>query len=391
MSKTKIDRNLEILDFTCNICSTSYVTEKEFIEHCSTPDHLICLQNYKRTFTNLNHHFTFTCYSCSYTTHKRQTFMKHLQSHKHQEQVLDTAHMVRYGNFYVCKSCCKRFGDQSNYNKHLKTQKHLNTSRSKKLPVSNIPSSELSKYVCECGKEYSYKKAFLSHLHDCRNTRTQPHAENYYKNIVDTLVTQNEKLQKQLIEMAKEPKIVHNTTNNMHNTSNTTINMMSFLNNECKNAMNFKDFIENLHIDFNQLEGISKYGYLHGIQESFIKGIKDLKTSERPIHCTDTKRFTFYLKDNDSWNKHTDTSNIDNALSKLVNKQFNCLQQWKIDNPDWNENPSKYDKYVDIMSEIMKGDNEKDGSKYKKKAHRLIGNVCKLKIEDDSKLIIPSK
>ena len=154
--------------------------------------------------------------------------------------------------------------------------------------------------------------------------------------------------------------------------------MINFLNDQCKDAINFHDFIENLEIDFTQLKDISKYGYLYGIQQTFVKEILGLNREQRPIHCTDTKRFTFYLKENHGWNRENGTENLDKALNRLVNKQFNCLQKWKLENPDWNENQSKYDTYVDIMSEIMKGDSEKDGLRFKKKAHKLIGSICKL-------------
>jgi hypothetical protein len=280
---------------------------------------------------------------------------------------------LEYPN-YQCNKCNYQTSRLSHWKRHINTNKHLQR-------MVN------GQYSCTCcNRIYKHYPSLVRHQRECelrtygKQTITTTSSNvvvtddsktssdiSQLTGLVHTLLQENKELQKKLIEITNEPKIINNNT----------FNMMNFLNSECKDALNFKDFITNLQISFKQLRDTAEYGYLHGIESAFITEIKKLKQTERPIHCTDLKRFTFYMKDDDEWNKQTGTEEIDKALGTIINKQFNCLQQWKIDNPDWNENQQKYDIYVDIMSEITKGDSEIDGLKFKRRAHKLIGEVCK--------------
>ena len=186
--------------------------------------------------------------------------------------------------------------------------------------------------------------------------------------MVHSLIKSNAELTTEFKTMSKEPKIIHNTTNNF--------NMLNFLNTECKDAMSLTDFLNTLHITFQQLEETGKYGYLHGIEETFINGIKSLDQGKRPIHCTDAKRFSFYMKDNNGWERQDDTKKLDKALDRLVDKQYECLQEWKVHNPDWENNHRKNKEYIDIMSQITQGHLE-EGCKLRKKVHKMVANTCK--------------
>ena len=279
---------------------------------------------------------------------------------------------------YTCEKCSFVTTRISHWNRHISTKKH-------KILCGNVVEHKKQIHYCKhCQKAYKHRSSMLRHqtecgmLHNEHEHTTTPSPSSIQNQqsssditqltgLVHTLLQENKELQKKLVDVTNEPKIINNNT----------FNMMNFLNNECKNALNFTDFITNIKITFTQLEDTARMGYLHGIEDAFISEIKKLKHHERPIHCTDLKRFTFYLKDDDEWNKKTGTDEINKALGTIVNKQFNCLQQWKIDNPDWYDNQSKYDKYVDIMAEITKGDSMSEGNKMKRKAHKIIGQVCK--------------
>jgi hypothetical protein len=358
-------RNYDILQLKCNICEEEYRDINELMKHLEKDKHLEIVKS-----INEEDALSLVCLDCNYETNKKHRFIRHINSVAHNETKGKNIDYNKYGSSYVCKLCNKYFSNRSNYTKHLKTGKH-------KMLASMEYNSIGSKtpFVCICGKSYIYKKSLDAHGKTCK--KHMACSEDSLHQIISQLVSENKTLHEQLIEIAKEPKVVNNNTTNYN-----TINMVNFLNDECKDAINFHDFIENLEIDFTQLEDISKYGYIYGIQQTFVKEILGLNQSQRPIHCTDTKRFTFYLKENHGWNRENGTENLDKALNRLVNKQFNCLQKWKLENPDWSENREKYDTYVDIMSEIMKGDSEKDGMRFKRKAHKLIGSICKLDIDE---------
>ena len=75
------------------------------------------------------------------------------------------------------------------------------------------------------------------------------------------------------------------------------------MNEQCKNAMNLTDFINQLNVSLEDLQYSKNNGFIEGVTNIFTKQLKDLKPTERPIHCSDKKRLQFYVKDDDKWCK----------------------------------------------------------------------------------------
>ena len=121
---------------------------------------------------------------------------------------------------------------------------------------------------------------------------------------------------KELITMLNEtiPKI-GNTTNN-NTTNNNHFNVQVFLNEDCKDALNFSEFIENMKVSFEDLEHQAEVGYINGVSKLFIENLRDLGTHKRPIHCTDKKRKTLYIKENNEWDKEGSQDTL-KKLAKL--------------------------------------------------------------------------
>jgi hypothetical protein len=145
---------------------------------------------------------------------------------------------------------------------------------------------------------------------------------------------QNNELQKQLVEMSKQTRVINNTTNN--NTQNNQFNLNVFLNEECKDAINIVDFVESLKITVNDLEQTGKLGYVQGITRIFVQALKQLDVTMRPVHCTDIKRETVYIKDQDNWEKeNNEKTKLRNVLKKIARKNLKMLPEWQEQNPDF--------------------------------------------------------
>jgi hypothetical protein len=141
--------------------------------------------------------------------------------------------------------------------------------------------------------------------------------------------TQGEMINK-LIEREPANHTVNNTTNN-----NQKFNLNFFLNETCKDAMNIQEFVENIRITFQDLLRIGDNGFVSGISDIFIKELRDLDISKRPIHCTDSKRDTIYLKENDVWNRDDHgNSKLKNIIERVEYKNVAALHQWCQENPD---------------------------------------------------------
>jgi hypothetical protein len=263
---------------------------------------------------------------------------------------------------YECKICDFVSCNTTNYEEHLATAKHLKTLEDlKKVPESSgkkIPEEDAESKICGCGKEYKYKKAFETHRKACsykeqplENILTPANMMELIINIVKSnadikelmveqmkqhVETEKRQLEhhmeteKRLFELAKDPKNNHSNNNN-----NNSFNLQFFLNETCKDAINVSEFVENIKIEFSDVENVGKKGYVTGITDMIVRNLSDLGTTKRPFHCTDVKRETIYIKDNNKWDKDSETKeNFQKVLNQIYNKNWNTLRSWAQANPE---------------------------------------------------------
>ena len=195
----------------------------------------------------------------------------------------------------------------------MKLNNHYNT-------VKHINNLNLNKYRCDCGKIYTHKSSLCKHKKLCNNisfsneaetNKTEPDIVNAIMEVVkqnnefkELLVEQGKQLaeqNKQIIELSSKPTTTNNTNNTTNNTNSFNLNF--FLNETCKDALNISDFVNQLHVGIKDLEETGRLGYADGISKIFINGLKQLEINQRPVHCSDAKRETIYIKDKNQWEK----------------------------------------------------------------------------------------
>ena len=178
---------------------------------------------------------------------------------------------------------------------------------------------------------------------------------------------------KTIIELSKKDN--GNTYNNNTINNNQKFNLNFFLNTTCKDAMNMSDFIENMEINFKDIENIGKNGYVNGMTEMILSRIKKLDVTKRPLHCTDLKRETMYIKDNDEWCKDTpENSNLRKTIGYVAKRNYATIPLWREKYPECqNWNDPKYDFCVDMMRNIL-GD---IGEKQTRLDNKVIKNLSK--------------
>jgi hypothetical protein len=191
-----------------------------------------------------------------------------------------------------------------------------------------------------------------------------------FKDLIIDQTNENKELQKQIIELSKEKSIVNN--NNTINNNNFNLNI--FLNEKCKDALNIMDFINSLKVQLEDLENTGKLGYVQGITKIFVRGLKELDITKRPIHCSDLKRETMYVKDA-TWEKDNEKRQMKKAIKHIASKNFKQIHEWVEENPESKDIESKkHDQYMKIINKSTGGINEEeDETMYKK----IITNVAK--------------
>jgi hypothetical protein len=189
------------------------------------------------------------------------------------------------------------------------------------------------------------------------------------------LLEQNAEHQKQIIELAS--KQISNTNINSHNTTNNSqFNLNFFLNETCKDAMNIADFVNSLQVQIADLEKTGKLGYVEGISGILLRGLRELDYTMRPIHCTDLKRETVYVKDENSWEKDDDEkAKLKLAIQRIARKNLRTLPKWQQENPDFRILDTKEnDAYMKIALNSMGGQTDTEHEKY---VEKIMRNVLK--------------
>jgi len=181
------------------------------------------------------------------------------------------------------------------------------------------------------------------------------------------IIEQNQKI----IELSsmKNNTISNNTNSNNTTNCNNKFNLNFFLNEQCKDALNITDFVNSLQLQLTDLENTGKLGFAEGISQIFIRGLKELDVYKRPIHCSDLKRETMYVKDQDIWEKeNSEKETIKKTINKIAHKNVKQIPSWIKNHPRCTESTSKHnDLYLNIVNESMGGENEDETNKYYEK------------------------
>ncbi len=289
---------------------------------------------------------------------------------------------------FCCEKCNFNTSHKSKYDRHILTRKH-------KMLTNPDEKSHEPFFVCECGKKYKHRQSLSVHKKKCTfnndnnqiieyNQDVTSNDNKELKGLVCKLITENNEIKNTIIkehnELIKEnkelraqvseliPKVGNNnTTNNIQNNNKLSINV--FLNEKCKDAINMKDFIKSIEISLEHLDFTNKKGLADGLSKSIIDNMNKLSVYERPLHCTDIKRETLYIKDDNEWSKDSSKEKIKHAIKKASSKNYNALQEWKTENPDFMENDLKQEYFTKTITTIGKSVENIDT--------KVIKNLCK--------------
>jgi hypothetical protein len=263
--------------------------------------------------------------------------------------------------------------------KHLSTDKHKKGENGSKMVEDDSEKSQkVAHFECSCGKMYKYDSGYYRHKKICNFIEENKLNEPDDKDLIMMLVKQNTQLFEQNSEMLEVIKNGTHNTNNSHNSNtnshNKTFNLQFFLNETCKDAMNIMDFVDSIKLQLSDLENVGKAGYVEGISNIITTNLKALDVTQRPVHCTDKKRETMYIKDEDKWEKDDDKKKLHKVVRKVACKNQNLIPKFKETHPDCNKYHSKFsDQYNKIIVESMGGPGDNDFEKEEK----IIKNISK--------------
>ena len=316
--------------------------------------------------------FKFCCYNCDYNTSSKKDYDKHISTDKHKINKnqpicpeIPNKSLLTIMKPYIC-DCGKLYKDRSGLWRHSKTC---------------VDSKEKEKNIkdkCLDTSEYLENSEYLEKIYNKLDTNVNANANatneaNEPIGVIDTnlviqLLKQNLELQKSIIELSKEKTINTNCNN--------TFNLQFYLNETCKDALNISEFIDSIKMQLSDLETTGRHGYVEGISKIINKKLNELESCKRPIHCSDLKRETIYIKDDNEWFKDSDSKDkLKQAIKQISFKNIQMIAEWRKMYPDCtNADSRKNDLYLNIVSNAMSGSTKEEQTS---NINKIISNVTK--------------
>ena len=372
----------------------------------------------------------FVCEKCNFRCCKKSNYDTHLLTYKHQKIMEDNPIKCQPSTAisFICPNCNKKYSHLSGLCRHRKTCVSV---KPEIKPIENIDSDTGT----DCGTDNDSDSNSISDSdesysnHHTQNViirnNVKPRKQNTDKKIKNltaenrqmkiemarmlSIVANNTQFQTQLLEFMKTTQSLqvgntipatapssigvatngnHNTINaNTINSNNNTFNMNMFLHEQCKDAMNMKDFVNSIQLNLTDLENVGTHGYVKGMSNILIDNLQKMDVYKRPVHCSDVKRDTLYVKDNNEWERDgPDHPKMVNAVLVVEHKNVALVSEWAKANPRcMNSNTRENERYMKLSKAATDGEKEGNIAKVIK---RVAKNVA---IEKKETICLPNE
>jgi hypothetical protein len=229
-----------------------------------------------------------------------------------------------------CAKCDFKCAKKGDWTRHLKTAKHSSP-----------------EFECPCGKQYKTRAPFERHRTLC-----------VQQNAVMQVLEENKELRLILLEQQEQLKIQQNHLSELipkvgHVTNKFNLNF--FLNETCKEAMNWTEFVASLQMQIDA-----------PMAKMVCDGLQDLQVHQRPIHCVDAKRMRLCIKNEDKWELDHQKigGTIRSTAVQLQAKWFRFLKQWEEQHPNWIDDDAETRIYASLVSQFTSEFNEAEFTNY---------------------------
>ena len=262
----------------------------------------------------MNYH----CETCDFHSSNKNDYNRHCMTAKHKKCLLNVKNAEKTRMKFHCEYCDFYTSNKTNYTQHEMTVKH-------KKCILGDKNAEKSRDESSCVIDI-VKQVLLSQ--GKQQELMNKHLELTNKQLELTNKQQQQQQQQQ------HTNITNQTNNNYNTNNNNQFNLQLFLNDTCKNASNFTEFIDNIRVSFEDIKNNGQQGFVNGISKIIVDNLKQLELENRPIHCTDVKRETFYVKEENQWETENSKRIIEKGVNEVKRKGMITLNEWRDETPE---------------------------------------------------------
>ena len=316
----------------------------------------------------------FYCEICDYTTCKKTDYNKHLGTDKHVRNVSATQKSQNIEH-HKCQICHKIYQNRTGLWRHQKICNLNNYENNYENDDENIKITQIVLDVIKQHKESDNKES--------DNKESDNKDE-----LIQYLINENKEFKNLILEIVKKDNINNQNivNNNITNTNshNKTFNLQFFLNETCKDAMNMSEFIDSVKLQLSDLESVGKLGFVDGISNIIIKNLEALDVVKRPVHCSDSKRETMYIKEHDKWEKDdSELKQMKDLVRTVRDRNITLIATWRDLYPECvKSNSKKTSQFNQICMEAFGGETGGDKGTKQEKEEKIISKIAKSVIID---------
>ena len=305
----------------------------------------------------------FRCDVCDYTTSRKSSYDKHLSTRKHKWKQMHT----NVSTFFQCSNCDKNYKTRAGLWKHNKLCTFIEEEN-----IDDEVAKNGNTNVANCEVESELVGQLIDKIINplVKNQNDMVTSHNDLQNLV---VTQQQQINEIIPKIGNTNTNCNNTMNNT--TNNNKFNMNIYLNEKCKDAISLVDFIDNLKITDADFDTTRTEGIVSGLTDIFTNELRDLDVRKLPIHCSDIRRETFYIKEEDEWVKDDCKKSIlSRAIDKAKGKANKFLPVWIDDHPNcWKSDSPFHTEWMNVVT-IRFGDG--DPKFNEKNTKKILKNIA---------------
>ena len=127
----------------------------------------------------------------------------------------------------------------------------------------------------------------------------------------------------------------------------------TFLNENCKDAIDFKLFINNITVNFDNFRIVCS-GFIIGISTIISNELLKLNIHSRPIHCSCSSKQTIHIKQNDIWVEDVNLLIIKKHIQIVIKKVQDLIPDYQRSIPI-NISDSAYIDFPNMLIEVLGG------------------------------------
>lgn len=301
----------------------------------------------------------FYCDVCDYYTTNKSNLNKHFKTRKHND--LQMTYKKYYHNSHKSTNLTPKnhtsLSSGNDFERIITTTCDTNHNQSQTFNIEKVYGLNTNTilkeqgHICECGRAYKHRQSLYSHKKKCtfQQNNTIVHQDDEMNSnlmkIINRLLDQNNKAMDTIHKVSEKPNTVINQQNN-------SFSIINYLNNECKDALNLEDFVNNLKVTNKDLEFMHRNTLMDSIDNYFIRPIASMNQTERPIHCTNARRHKFMIMHKGIWQRDEGNQILSDTFHEWANKVGHQLVCWSHEDKEWADNEQKLEMSNDLIRKL---------------------------------------